>query len=96
MTTLIIAEKPSVARDIARVIGATMKKQGYLEGSGYKVTWCFGHLGEQSSVKEHLVKLRMYAVLLAYGLVGRLCEQMRRKHPSARISATSHDVYLHA
>ena len=46
MTTLIIAEKPSVARDIARVIGATMKKQGYLEGSGYKVTWCFGHLVE--------------------------------------------------
>jgi len=46
MTTLIIAEKPSVARDIALVIGATMKKQGYLEGAGYKVTWCFGHLVE--------------------------------------------------
>ena len=41
---LVIAEKPSVARDIARVIGASSKKDGYLEGSGYKVAWCFGHL----------------------------------------------------
>lgn len=43
-----------------------------------------GHLDEQPSAKEHLVKLRIYAVLLAYGLVGRLCERMRRKHPSGR------------
>ena len=39
-----IAEKPSVARDIARVIGATTTKQGYMEGNGYQVTWTFGHL----------------------------------------------------
>lgn len=36
---VIIAEKPSVARDIARVVGATVKNDGYLEGSGYAVTW---------------------------------------------------------
>jgi len=39
-----IAEKPSVARDIARVIGATNSKDGYIEGNGYQVTWTFGHL----------------------------------------------------
>ena len=39
-----IAEKPSVARDIAHVIGATSQHQGYLEGNGYQVTWTFGHL----------------------------------------------------
>lgn len=39
-----IAEKPSVARDIARVIGATIRRDGYMEGNGYQVTWTFGHL----------------------------------------------------
>lgn len=39
-----IAEKPSVARDIAQVLGATTKRDGYMEGNGYRVTWTFGHL----------------------------------------------------
>lgn len=39
-----IAEKPSVARDIADVLGAGEKKDGYIEGNGYQVTWTFGHL----------------------------------------------------
>ena len=39
-----IAEKPSVARDIAAVLGATQRHDGYLEGQGYQVTWTFGHL----------------------------------------------------
>lgn len=39
-----IAEKPSVAREIAEVLGATEKKNGYIEGNGYQVTWTFGHL----------------------------------------------------
>lgn len=39
-----IAEKPSVAKDIAKVIGAHQKKDGYYEGNGYQVTWTFGHL----------------------------------------------------
>lgn len=41
-----IAEKPSVARDIANILGATQQHQGYLEGNGYQVTWTFGHLCE--------------------------------------------------
>ena len=40
----IIAEKPSVAREIARIVGATKRQDGYFEGSGYAVTWAFGHL----------------------------------------------------
>lgn len=44
MTTCIIAEKPSVARDVARIVGATIKQDGYLEGNGYIVTWAMGHL----------------------------------------------------
>ena len=44
MTTCIIAEKPSVARDIARIVGANSKQDGYLEGGGYIVTWTMGHL----------------------------------------------------
>ena len=39
-----IAEKPSVARDIAEVLGAHTRKEGYIEGNGYQVTWTFGHL----------------------------------------------------
>ena len=41
---LCIAEKPSVAREIAAILGANTKKDGYLEGNGYQVTWTYGHL----------------------------------------------------
>ena len=44
MTTCIIAEKPSVARDVARIVGANSKQDGYMEGNGYIVTWAMGHL----------------------------------------------------
>ena len=39
-----IAEKPSVAKDIARILGATTSHNGYMEGNGFQVTWTFGHL----------------------------------------------------
>ena len=39
-----IAEKPSVGRDIARVLGANTQHDGFMEGNGYCVTWTFGHL----------------------------------------------------
>ena len=41
---VIIAEKPSVAQQIAAVVGATTRREGYIEGGGYAVTWAFGHL----------------------------------------------------
>ncbi|MCB9792438.1 MAG: DNA topoisomerase 3 [Alphaproteobacteria bacterium] len=43
---LVLAEKPSVARDIARVMGATRRRDGWLEGEGLRVSWCVGHLVE--------------------------------------------------
>lgn len=43
---LVIAEKPSVAQSIAKVIGATNREDGYMEGNGYMVSWCVGHLVE--------------------------------------------------
>jgi DNA topoisomerase III len=42
--TLVLAEKPSVARDIAEALGVTQRRRGYLEGAGYRVTWAVGHL----------------------------------------------------
>ncbi len=44
MNKLVIAEKPSVAMALAKVLGATQKKDGYVEGNGYLVSWCVGHL----------------------------------------------------
>lgn len=41
---LVIAEKPSVAQSIAVVLNAKKRHDGYLEGGGYLVSWCFGHL----------------------------------------------------
>lgn len=43
---VVLAEKPSVGRDLARVLGATSRHEGYLEGNGYTVTWAYGHLVE--------------------------------------------------
>ena len=48
-----IAEKPSVARDIAHVLGATTSHEGYLEGNGYQVTWTFGHLCELKAPEDY-------------------------------------------
>ena len=47
---LVIAEKPSVAQTIAAVLGAKEKKDGFLTGSGYLVSWCVGHLGGLSKL----------------------------------------------
>ena len=41
---LVIAEKPSVAKSLATVLGAATRKDGYLEGNGWLVSWCLGHL----------------------------------------------------
>ena len=50
---LVIAEKPSVAQSIARVIGAAGRKAGYLEENGYLVSWCVGHLVELSAPETY-------------------------------------------
>ena len=48
-----IAEKPSVAKDIARIIGANSSRDGYMEGNGYQVTWTFGHLCELKMPEDY-------------------------------------------
>ncbi|MFO0750683.1 MAG: DNA topoisomerase 3 [Myxococcota bacterium] len=53
MVTLVIAEKPSVARDIARVLAAGARREGYLEGGGYRVSWCVGHLLELCEPEDY-------------------------------------------
>lgn len=50
---LVIAEKPSVAQAIAKVLGATGRQEGYLEGNGYIVSWCVGHLVELAEPEEY-------------------------------------------
>ncbi|MDO5398199.1 MAG: DNA topoisomerase 3 [bacterium] len=50
---LIIAEKPSVAKTIAKVIGAEKHNDGYLSGGGYAVSWCFGHLAELAQAESY-------------------------------------------
>ena len=52
-----IAEKPSVAREIAEVLGATQRMNGYIEGNGYQVTWTFGHLCTLKEPHEYAEKL---------------------------------------
>ena len=53
-TIAILAEKPSVAQDIARVLGADKRGKGYLQGNGYVVTWAIGHL--VSLAQPHEIK----------------------------------------
>ena len=50
---LVIAEKPSVAKSIAAVLGANSRKDGYLEGSGFLVSWCVGHLVELAAASAY-------------------------------------------
>ena len=50
---LVVAEKPSVAQSIAKVIGAYQKQDGYLEGCGYIVSWCLGHLAEYAEPEAY-------------------------------------------
>ena len=53
MYKLVIAEKHSVAQSLAKVIGATTKMEGYLEGNGYLVSWCVGHLVELAEPEDY-------------------------------------------
>ncbi|WP_228307740.1 DNA topoisomerase III [Priestia sp. J2] len=53
MKSLVLAEKPSVARDLARVLGSTQTKKGYIEGPKYVVTWALGHLVELQTPEDY-------------------------------------------
>lgn len=53
MANLVIAEKPSVSQTIAKVLGCTGRHDSYLEGDGYIVSWCFGHLIELAEPNDY-------------------------------------------
>lgn len=57
---LVIAEKPSVAKSIAGVIGADETKDGYMEGNGYLVSWCIGHLVEPAAPECYSERFRKW------------------------------------
>ena len=63
MKSLVIAEKPSVARDIARVLHCTQKGNGILEGKEYVVTWALGHLVTLADPEEYDKK---YMIIFVY------------------------------
>lgn len=65
-----IAEKPSVARDIARILGANASRDGYMEGNGYQVTWTFGHLCELKEPNDYEQNWR-YWTLAALPMIPR-------------------------
>jgi len=60
MKRLYLCEKPSQAKDIARVLGASSRQDGYFEGSGVKVTWCFGHLLEMAAPDDYDSELKKW------------------------------------
>lgn len=62
MKNLVIAEKPSVAKDIARVLGCKGKKEGYLEGNDYIVTWAIGHLATLWEPEDYDMKYKVWSM----------------------------------
>ena len=83
VSTLVIAEKPSVARDIARVLGVRGKGRGFLEGNGYRITWALGHLVQFSEPDD-------------YGDPIRRCPMPNiiKRNKALSVSPRKHSVYL--
>ncbi len=61
---LIITEKPSVAKDIAKVLGSNSRRNGYYEGNGYQITWCVGHLVGLSYPSDYDPKFKHGVLIL--------------------------------
>jgi DNA topoisomerase-3 len=59
---VVVAEKPSVARDLAKVLGATQRREGYLEGNGWQVTWALGHLVQLKTPDEYDPALKRWSM----------------------------------
>ena len=63
---LVLAEKPSVAMSLSKVIGANQRGDGYMEGGGYLVSWCVGHLVELASPDRHSKDRKALESLVCY------------------------------
>ena len=93
---LVIAEKPSVAQSLAAVIGATVRKDGYLEGNGWRVSWCVGHLAglaDADSYDPKYAKWRYDDLLLSLQLG--LDERLVRNDHVAELLVDLHHLELH-
>ena len=63
---LVLAEKPSVAMSLSKVIGSNQRGNGYMEGNGYLVSWCVGHLVELASPDRHSKDRKALESLVCY------------------------------
>lgn len=81
---LVIAEKPSVAQSIAKVIGADKREDGYLEGNGYIVSWCVGHLVELAPPESYDENMRSgdMKIFQSYRTAGTTRQQMPQESSS--------------
>lgn len=80
---LVIAEKPSVALSIAKVIGASQRKDGYYEGNGYKVSWCVRHLVQMSNpdkYDEKYAKWKLKDLPIIPSKLNMKCQSPRRNN----------------
>jgi DNA topoisomerase-3 len=59
---VVVAEKPSVARDLGKVLGATQRRQGFLQGNGWCVTWAIGHLVMLKTPDEYDAALKRWSL----------------------------------
>ena len=62
MVNVVVAEKPSVARDLAKVLGANQRRDGFLEGNGWKITWALGHLATLKTPDEYDPSLKRWSL----------------------------------
>ena len=69
---LVITEKPSVAQSLSKVIGARERKVGYLEGNGYLVSWCVGHLVELAPPEAYDERYKRWREKTPYHVVANL------------------------
>ena len=68
---LVLAEKPSVAMSLSKVIGANQRGDGYMEGNGYFVSWCVGHLVELSQPEAYDEKYAKLTMAMRFGMIFR-------------------------
>ena len=73
---LVLAEKPSVAMSLSKVIGANQRGDGYMEGNGYLVSWCVGHLVELSQPEAYDEKPMMRSMLSGGMMIFRFCRNI--------------------
>ena len=95
---LVLAEKPSVAQSIAKVLGAAKREDGYLEGNGYVVSWCVGHLVELAQPEAYDAKYSKWAYSLSFRITRGYIEEfactcnVHRKSKALLISSQSDGV----